>query len=64
MLGRLPFGMPILEPPDRRRCERCGREDVWSDERGTWVAADPAKRGNPHCVHDWNITGTYNPIKH
>ena len=56
--------MPILEPPDRRRCERCGREDVWSDERGTWVAADPAKRGNPHCVHDWDITGTYNPIKH
>lgn len=52
--------MAILEPPDSRTCERCGREEVWSEERGTWVAADTL--GNPHCVHVWDITGTYNPI--
>jgi hypothetical protein len=52
--------MAILEPPDARTCERCGREEVWSDERGTWVGADTL--GNPHCVHVWDITGTYNPV--
>ncbi len=54
--------MAVLEPPTRRACERCDRTEVWSDERGTWVA-DGDDRGNPHCVHVWDITGTYNPVK-
>ena len=52
--------MAILHPPDERTCERCGREEVWSDDRGTWVGT--GSLGNPHCVHVWDITGTYNPI--
>lgn len=54
--------MTDIDPPDRRSCERCGREEVWSDGRGTWVVADGADPGNPHCVHAWDITGTYNPV--
>lgn len=53
--------MTTVHPPDERTCERCGREEVWSDERGTWVAAGD-DLGHPHCVHDWDITGTYNPV--
>lgn len=57
--------MAALDPPDARTCERCGREEVWSDERTTWVAADPDDEdalGRPHCVHDWDVTGTYTPV--
>jgi len=56
--------MSAIEPPQRRRCERCGREEAWNDEAGTWVAADTEDdcRGDPHCVHVWNITGSYNPL--
>lgn len=56
--------MTILEPPDHRRCTRCDREEVWSDELETWVAADSndGPLGNAHCVHTWDITGNYNPI--
>jgi hypothetical protein len=57
--------MPRLDPPDARTCERCGRSEVWSDDRATWVAADATDEstlGSPHCVHIWDITGTYNPV--
>jgi hypothetical protein len=57
-------GVADLQPPRERVCERCGRHDVWSDERGTWVAASDDERGNAHCVHAWDITGTYNPVVH
>lgn len=55
--------MAVLEPPDRRTCERCGREEFWSDDRGTWVVTESGPAGNPHCVHVWDITGTYNPVE-
>lgn len=54
--------MAILEPPEERTCERCGRREVWSDDSGTWVARSEDDRGRPHCVHVWDVTGTYNPI--
>lgn len=56
--------MTLIDPPDARTCERCGRAEVWSDDRETWVAADPddGAAGNPHCVHVWDITGNYRPI--
>jgi hypothetical protein len=55
--------MTCVHPPEARVCERCGRAEVWSGERETWVAADDDRRGNPHCVHAWDITGTYNPVR-
>jgi len=57
--------MTPIEPPRERRCERCGRQETWEEQRETWVADGedgPRARGEPHCVHVWNITGTYNPL--
>jgi hypothetical protein len=57
--------MESVVPPERRRCERCGRVECWSDRVETWVAAEcegARQQGDPHCVHEWDITGTYNPI--
>lgn len=56
--------MVPIEPPRQRQCERCGRQETWHDERETWVAASEERdhRGEPHCVHVWNITGSYNPL--
>jgi hypothetical protein len=52
--------METVSPPDERRCERCGRVERWDEEQETWVAAETD--GTPHCVHEWDITGTYNPL--
>lgn len=57
--------MDEVVPPTERECERCGRKDVWDETRETWVAADVdgiIHRGNPHCLHEWDINGTYSPI--
>ena len=57
--------MVTIDPPRKRQCERCGRVGTWDDDTGTWVAGgadDESDRGNPHCVHVWDITGAYNPI--
>jgi hypothetical protein len=57
--------MATLVPPTERVCERCGRRDVWDADRETWVAAEDGEGqlGNPHCVHEWDINGTYNPFE-
>lgn len=57
--------MATVKPPKRRMCERCGRQDVWDDEQGAWVAAEvdgKKEQGRPHCLHEWDITGTYSPL--
>jgi hypothetical protein len=55
--------MVTIEPPRKRQCERCGRVETWDEESGTWVGAGgDAERGDPHCVHEWDITGSYNPL--
>jgi hypothetical protein len=59
--------MTTLAPPTERVCERCGRTCVWDDETETWVAAtdgDERLVGEPHCVHEWDINGAYNPFEH
>lgn len=53
--------MVSINPPRERTCEQCGRVDVWDDDRENWVVADHP--GNPFCLHDWDINGTYNPIE-
>jgi hypothetical protein len=53
--------MAELVPPTERECERCGRREVWDVE--AWVAAgESAGNGDPHCVHEWDITANYNPF--
>jgi hypothetical protein len=57
--------MVEVVPPTERECLRCGRRDVWSGEETTWVAAEvdgEHRVGTPHCLHDWDINGSYNPI--
>jgi hypothetical protein len=53
--------MATIVPPRARTCERCGREDRWDDDAENWVVSEESP-GNAHCIHDWDINGTYNPI--
>jgi len=52
--------MVSIIPPTERTCERCGREDVWDADVGTWLIE--GKVGDPYCLHEWDINGTYNPV--
>jgi len=57
--------MTTIVPPKERTCIRCNRKAVWDEEQETWVAAvvDGERRaGRPHCLHEWNISGNYNPV--
>ena len=57
--------METITPPRERECNRCGRQDVWDDTTETWVAATvdgERRRGIPHCLHEWDIDGTYSPV--
>lgn len=54
-----------LNPPKRRACIRCGREDVWDEEIGDWTIReeDGAKLdGDRFCLHEWDITGSHPSI--
>jgi hypothetical protein len=55
--------MVRLRTPTHRRCERCGRREHWNDE--SWVVVrtdDGPVTGDPFCLHEWDITGTFSPI--
>jgi len=57
--------MVEVVPPSERECLRCGRRDAWSEAESTWVAVEEDgthRTGDPHCLHDWDIDGTYNPV--
>lgn len=57
--------MTEVVPPSARACERCGREDVWDESQEKWVALErdgERQSGRPHCLHEWNINGAYNPF--
>ncbi|WP_276301600.1 HEWD family protein [Halorussus lipolyticus] len=55
--------MTELDPPDERECRECGRRDAWNPDSRSWRIRDDAHAGNPHCIHDWDINGTYLPIR-
>ena len=58
--------MTTVTPPKARECERCGRTDEWDAETGTWtVVSEDGDRlaGDPFCLHEWDINGTYNPLE-
>lgn len=55
-----------IVPPTGRICERCGRTDVWDETTENWVIATADGErlvGSKHCIHEWDITGQYNPIE-
>ena len=40
--------------------------DVWDESQGKWVVAEADGReqtGTPHCLHEWDINGAYNPFR-
>ncbi|RZV08187.1 hypothetical protein BDK88_3152 [Natrinema hispanicum] len=54
-----------VRTPTARVCEICGRSEVWDDDLEAWQLAreDGDKQvGNPHCLHEWDINGTFNPV--
>ena len=58
--------MAEVIPPTERVCERCGRHDVWDEDRDTWIIVTEKGEksvGNPHCLHEWDINGDYNPFE-
>jgi hypothetical protein len=59
--------MKAIVPPTERECERCGRRDVWDDDDQNWTIAtdDDGEKlaGGPHCLHEWDINGSYNPLE-
>ncbi|MFB6178903.1 MAG: HEWD family protein [Halorientalis sp.] len=58
--------MATVIPPNERVCERCGRHDVWDAEADAWlIVTDDGDKavGNPHCLHEWDINGNYNPFE-
>ncbi|WP_323677156.1 HEWD family protein [Halorubellus sp. PRR65] len=58
--------MADLRKPDERECERCGRREVWDDDHDTWRVPDredASAVGDVHCVHEWDIDGSFRPIE-
>jgi hypothetical protein len=54
-----------VQPPDVRRCEQCDRVERWDERTESWCidSEDGTRRvGDPHCIHEWDITGSYNPL--
>jgi hypothetical protein len=56
-----------LRKPSERTCERCGREEVWSEAAATWrVRRDeedrPVAIGSRSCIHEWDIDGAFDPV--
>ncbi len=57
-------GRVSIRKPQRRECERCGRREIWSDEAETWQIAEGRDAvGDPHCIHEWDINGTFLPYE-
>lgn len=55
-----------LQTPQRRECECCGRHEVWNTRAESWrIATDDGERlaGNLHCIHEWDIDGTFRPYE-
>jgi hypothetical protein len=55
--------MAELDPPAERECRRCGRRDVWDPDAANWQIATDDRAGDPYCIHEWDINGTYKPVR-
>ena len=58
-----PHPMTELDPAEERECRECGRRDVWDADSQNWRIRDDEHAGSPYCIHDWDINGTYRPIR-
>jgi hypothetical protein len=59
------MGVTIRKPTERR-CEACGRREVWNDATCTWrVAVEDGERvvGEVYCIHEWDINGSFVPLE-
>lgn len=52
-----------IRKPTKRACEVCGRRERWEPEEETWVIASSDEVGDPHCIHEWDINGTFLPYE-
>ncbi|WP_290819166.1 HEWD family protein [Halovivax sp.] len=55
----------VLRTPHERRCERCDRQERWNANRSGWVLVrrdGEPEAGDPHCIHEWDIDGTFRPF--
>jgi len=53
-----------LRIPDRRECEICGRQEVWSDRHWRVHESDGDRQvGDLFCIHEWDINGSFRPIE-
>lgn len=64
------FTSTELKTPEQRECERCGRREVWDPDDGWRLAAESTDSGegeraigDPHCIHEWDIDGTFSPYE-
>ncbi|WP_198662061.1 HEWD family protein [Halorussus litoreus] len=55
--------MVELDPPAERECEECGRRDVWDSDAASWRIETGTRTENLHCIHEWDINGTYKPVR-
>lgn len=57
--------MNEILPPERRTCLRCNRTEVWDEDSEIWTVeeSDGSNEGREQCVHEWDITGNYNPFE-
>ncbi len=54
-----------VRTPTARRCERCNRVEYWDDDLEAWqIDSEDGEKcvGSPHCLHEWDINGTFDPV--
>ena len=49
-----------VRKPTLRTCERCGRTEEWNEEAESWRVS--AASGDPFCIHEWDINGSFVPV--
>ena len=48
-----------LRHPSKRTCECCGRSERWATEG--WQVN--GSLGDPYCIHEWDINGSFVPFE-
>lgn len=51
-----------IRTPSERTCQDCGREEHWDEELENWRVTDD-QIGDVHCIHSWDITGSFTPVE-
>ncbi|SEO82399.1 hypothetical protein SAMN04487948_105339 [Halogranum amylolyticum] len=53
-----------IRKPTERTCERCGRQEVWTDDSWRVAEVDGERAtGSTHCIHEWDIDGAFLPFE-